>query len=120
MSSFSIGLSGISVNQTLMDLTGQNVTNASDPAYHRQDAILAELTNGTQIGTGVEISQVRRLISNALETAINNNTSTLGDATRQLQTLQHVQTYLAPGSTAGSLQSLLETFFNDAQQLSLK
>src|SRR5438270_916610 len=116
MSFFSIGLSGMTVNQTMMDLTAQNLTNANDPAYHRQDAVLAELTDGTPIGRGVDISQVRRLLNDALETAINNNTSSLDDATRQLQTLQQVQSYLVPGSGTGSLQSLLETFFNDAQR----
>ncbi len=120
MSSLSIGLSGISVNQTMMDLIGQNLTNASDPAYHRQDATLAARVFGTASGDGVQVSQVRRLISDALETAIRANTATLGDTNRQLQTLQQLQSYLAPGNSTGSLQNLLETFFNQAQQLTLQ
>src|ERR1043166_1837134 len=117
MSFYTIGLSGIGVNQTVMDLIGQNLTNANDPAYHRQDAILAPLTFGASVGVGVKIAQVRRLISNALEAAINNNSSALNDATQQLQTLQQVQTTLAPSDAASSLTGLLESFFNQAQQL---
>jgi flagellar hook-associated protein 1 len=119
MSSFTIGLSGLSVNQTLMDLTGQNVANASDPTYHAQDAILAPVTDGTPVGAGVSIEQVRRLISSALEAALNNNASAQSDTTAQLRTLQQVQSYLASSGTTGTLQSQLETFFNDAQHLSL-
>src|SRR5262249_17040452 len=101
--------------------TGQNLTNASNATYHRQDATLKALVYGASAGVGVDISQVRRLINDALETALNGNTDGLSDTTQQLQTLRQLQTYLDPtGDGTDSLGSLLESFFNQAQQLSLQ
>ena len=53
MMGFSIGLSGLSVNQRLIDLTGQNITNAGTPGYHRQVGNLVPIAYGQQVGGGV-------------------------------------------------------------------
>lgn len=114
----SIGLSGLTVNQSLLDLVGQNVTNANNPAYHRQDAILAARVHGAPPGDGVEITQVRRLISDVLEAALNRSTFQASDTTQQLESLHQLQATLDPGD--GSLHDALETFFNEAEKLTVK
>lgn len=114
----SIGLSGLTVNQRLLDLAGQNVTNANNPAYHRQDATLAARVHGAPPGDGVEITQVRRLISDVLEAALNRSTFQASDTTQQLESLHQLQATLDTGD--GSLHDALETFFNEAEKLTVK
>src|SRR5579864_3182630 len=116
MSSLSIGLSAMSVDQQVLDLIGQNVANANTPGYHRQVAELAALSDGQNIGTGVDITQFRRIISTALETQINQNSFENGNVSAQLDNLNQVQSFLDTGS--GSLSDLLSRFFNQMQQLS--
>jgi flagellar hook-associated protein FlgK len=116
MSSLSIGLSALDVNQRLLDITGQNVANASTAGYHRQVAELAERTSGLSIGSGVELTQVNRLIDNVLEQALNRSGSTSGNLTSQLRTMQQVENLLSPDS--GSLNDLLQSFFDAADHLS--
>jgi flagellar hook-associated protein 1 len=116
MSSLSIGASALNVDQQVLTLLGQNIANAGTPGYHRQVADLAALTNGTPIGGGVEITQVRRLVNNALESEINQNSFQTSSLSTQLDSLNQVQSFLATG--AGSLQDLLNKFFTDLQQLS--
>jgi flagellar hook-associated protein FlgK len=114
MDSFSIGVSALAVSQQLLNLTGQNVANASTPGYHRQVASLAPLQTD-QTGEGVTVTGIRREVSAPLETALLNNTFESQNTTTQLDNLRQVQAYLAPGS--GGIDSLLSNFFNQVQQL---
>ena len=48
----------LQVDQRLLDLTGQNIANASTPGYHNQVANLAEIvTTGSAVGAGVSIDR---------------------------------------------------------------
>ena len=115
MSWLSIGASGMSVNQQELALTGQNLTNASNPAYHRQDAILETNPNLTPDQGGVSIAQIQRAVDTSLETEINRNASASSNTTRQLQTLNQVQDTVNP--TDGSLAQALSAFYTAAQEL---
>ncbi len=116
MSALSIGVSALQVSQKLLQLTGQNVANADTPGYHVQVASLAGIESGDNIGAGVTITGIARQISGPIETALLNNTYESQDTTAQLNNLQQVQAYLAPGS--GGIDTQLSSFFNDVQQLS--
>ncbi len=116
MSALSIGLSALDVNQRLLDLTGQNVANASTAGFHRQVAELAERTDGTNVGSGVDLTRVNRLIDSVLEQALNRSSSATGNVNSQLQTMQQVENLLSP--TSGSLNDLLQSFFDAADRLS--
>src|SRR5688572_6202977 len=105
MATDSIGLSGLLTSQRLLDLAGQNITNANTPGYHRRVASLAAITTGSEVGLGVEITQVRRLIDQTLETAVLRSTYSLQDMTTQLNTLRQVEGNLDIGD--GSVNDLL-------------
>ena len=115
MSGLWIGLSGLTVNQRLIDLTGQNITNAGTPGYHRQVADLAALAYGQLVGAGVAIQGVTRYTDSLVDGAVNQNNTELQNLTSQLTTMNQVQSYLASGS--GSLDTLLTQFFNQVSQL---
>jgi flagellar hook-associated protein 1 FlgK len=114
-SSQSIGLSGLLTSQRLLDLIGHNIANAGTTGYHRQVATLAPRTYGQEIGLGVEIMQIRRVIDATLEAAITRNTFALHDAAAQLGLLRQIEMQLNPAE--GSAHELLEQFFNQTQQL---
>lgn len=115
MTNFSTGLSALTTSQRLMDLVGQNLANVNTPGYRRQSAILASLYVGNRAGSGVEIQRVRHTRDGILEAAITRSTSESGNLTSQLGTLRQIETLLAPGE--GSLNGLLEKFFNQLEQL---
>src|SRR6476660_9347170 len=116
MLSLSIGLSGLLVHQKLIELTGQNITNADTPGYHRQIGDLAARVVGNSEGTGVEFKGISRAINNLLEAAIVRNTSDASSTTANLDGVNQIQAYLDPGD--GSLYDSLAKFFNAAEQLS--
>lgn len=111
----SIGLSSLLVSQRLLDLVGQNISNASTPGYHRQVANLAMLSGGLEVGLGVEITHVRRALDLSLEQAITRNTFGQHDVTAQLETMRQLETFLQLGD--GSIGALWEDFLNEAAAL---
>ncbi len=116
MSSLSIGLTGLQVDQALLDLTGQNIANASTPGYHNQVANLAEITTtGSAIGAGVSIESITREINQALQQAVVSNTADSSTTSAQLDGLSQVQSFLATGT--GTLHDSLVNFLSDLQSL---
>src|SRR5262249_23682493 len=65
---------------------------------------------------GVQIRDVRRMGNSLLDSAVDRNASESGSVSAQLDTLRQVEALLAPGE--GSVNDLLEGFFNQLQQLS--
>ncbi len=99
-----------------MDLTGQNIANANTPGYHLQVAELAPQSDGQSVGTGVDVTTIKRVISEVLDQAVNNNASATQNVTAQLSAMQQAQTLVSPSS--GSLDDLLQGFFDQATLLS--
>lgn len=117
MSSLNIGLSALRITQRQLEIVGQNIANANTPGFHRKEAILESVPGGpADAGLGVAIKEVRRLNNDLLENAIVRNSSEASDVSTHLSYLNQVETLLAPGE--GSLQDLVEKFFNEAQRLS--
>jgi flagellar hook-associated protein FlgK len=119
MSLFTVGTTALDAAQTALNLIGNNLANANTPGYHEQVMDLTEALptqiGRLELGSGVQIADTRRQIDSPLETAITNQTFALGDTTAQLNTLQQVQTDLNPSS--GSINTGIEQFFNDVNQL---
>src|SRR5579884_552108 len=119
MADFSTGLSALTTAQLAMDIIGQNIANAGTPGYHRQVVDLTEaqpeLLNGFAIGSGVQLQQIRQLRDALLENAITGNTSDTSGTSAQLNALQQIQTLITPSD--GSLDALLQNFFNQLTQL---
>ncbi|MFO0863135.1 MAG: flagellar hook-associated protein FlgK [Gemmataceae bacterium] len=116
MSSLHIGLSALRVTQRQLEIVGQNIANANTPGFHRKEAILESVPGGSvDAGLGVAIKEIRRLNNDLLENAIVGNASQSSDVAAHLSYLNQVETLLAPGE--GSLQDLVEKFFNEAQKL---
>lgn len=116
MSALSIGLSGLLIHQRLITLTGQNISNADTPGYHRQIGELATRIAGTSLGTGVELKGINRVVDRVLEEAILRNSSSAAEQSAKLDRLAQIQAILAPGD--GTLHDALVGLFNAAEKLS--
>ncbi len=112
---------GLAAQQSAIDVTGQNVANASTVGYSRQEITFAP-TPGQDIGnvilgTGVTLSAVQRAHDQFIfsqitdEQSASSNTSVRKDVFGQLETLFNQ-------STGQGLSSTLNSFFSSAQDLS--
>lgn len=111
---FDIGKSALFAYQKAMGITGHNIANVSTPGYSRQEAILAERSpeNGRpgQIGTGVEVTQIRRQVDQFTEQALLNSREQLGQFDASRSALLQLQDALSPSSELGLSTSLNEFF----------
>jgi flagellar hook-associated protein 1 FlgK len=119
MLSLDIGLSALRASQIKTDIIGQNLTNASDPNYHKQvaeqvSAIPVPVGN-LSLGTGVDVDQIARLRDQIIETAVTGNKSDVAGTQTRLDLLNQLQATLGTGT--GSLGGDIEDFFNQLQQL---
>ncbi|MBI5756900.1 MAG: flagellar hook-associated protein FlgK [Planctomycetales bacterium] len=120
MMQLSIGVSALQASQRALEITGQNVSNASTPGYHRQTAQLMSAQpmqlGGFSIGRGVELSDVRRAVSDQVELALTRQVSDNGSVDARLQGLTRLESRLSSGD--GSTGGQLESLFNQLEQLS--
>jgi flagellar hook-associated protein 1 FlgK len=116
-------LRGLLAQQEAMDTTGHNVANANTPGYSRQEAVLAPtqpfvvpansvLTGaGAQLGTGVDVTTIRRIRDAFLDIQYRAQSTSLGDATARSNSLDQVELAFAePGSDG--LASQLSKFWD--------
>jgi flagellar hook-associated protein 1 FlgK len=116
--SFSTALSGLKTHQTALDVTSNNISNASNPDYVREKAVFTTLpavnTTPGDIGTGTQISQIYRLTDTFLFNRYTNTSATFSNLDTQDKYLKEISTYF-PDVTDNGLYKDLEDFFNSWQ-----
>ncbi len=122
-----IANTALSAAQVLMDVAGQNIANDATPGYSRQVADPATTTpyaqpdmGGTytpQLGTGVDISNVRRVRASYLDGLFRTTQSDVGLYNTRQGYLTAAQSVLnEPGQNG--LSAAMNRFFSDFQTLS--
>jgi len=120
ISGLDTGLSALQVNQSALNIVGNDIANAQTPGYHNETPQLAESLAtdhlGLYFGSGVTITDITRAQNASLDVAVNGQATQAGATSSQLDSLQQIQGLLAPtgGSTIGDL---LNTFFSNVEQL---
>ena len=113
----SIGKSGLLAAQVGLSTTGNNITNASVAGYNRQVAIQSDTATQDQgfgyVGTGTEVTAVRRFYDNFLAVQLRNSQSTQASLDAYTKQISQVDNLLAD-PTAG-LSPALQDFFNGVQ-----
>lgn len=110
---FGISVSALQAFKNALDVTGNNIANASTPGYDKESAILSEAlpqANGTAtVGSGVVISGVARAFSQAATNQLNSSQSALG----KLNSLQAYSTQIDNlfGTTAGGVSTALQSYY---------
>jgi flagellar hook-associated protein 1 len=111
---FGIDLSALQAFQQAIEVTSNNVANASTPGYDEQsielETALPQNSGGMAIGSGVNVAGVQRAYSQAAATQLNTSQSTLG----QLTALQNYTSQIDNlfGTTAGGLTTALQTYYS--------
>ena len=113
---------GLSVYQGALDVTANNVANASNPNYSRQRVVLEtevpQSIAGITWGSGVKITDIQRVHDNLLEKQIINYNQSYSGQNTKAQILSQIEQIFAEPSDTG-LSNLLDEFFNSWQELSV-
>jgi flagellar hook-associated protein 1 FlgK len=108
-----IGLSGLSVSQTALAITGHNISNVKTPGFTRQEAVQAttpaQFSGGGYIGTGSTLVDVRRIYNEFLTTQVRSSTALNKDAESYLSQINQLDSLLA-SSTTGITPGLQRLF----------
>ena len=119
MSLLSIGKSGLFAAQAALSTTGHNITNANVAGYSRQVVIQSTSTamkaSGGFIGTGTQISQIKRYSDEFLNAQVRTATAQNSGLEAYQAQINQIDNLLAD-STSG-LSPALQDFFSAVQNL---
>lgn len=118
---------GMSAHKTALDVTAHNIANASTQGYSRQQAIFGATTpynsasgnmavGAGQIGTGVQIDEVRRVRDSFLDYQIRPQLSKLGYWDESYGSLTNVEALMMEPTETG-LSNVFESFWGAWQEL---
>ncbi|MDX1459057.1 MAG: flagellar basal body protein, partial [Marinobacter sp.] len=115
-----IGLTGVLGHQTALNTTGNNITNANTAGYSRQEVIFetqpGQRTGAGTIGTGVNISDVRRVANEFLVEQVRSDSSLFAEQEALNSELSRLDNLLG-GETTG-LNQVLNNLFASLQSAS--
>lgn len=124
---FSIGVKALSAAQRALEVVSHNIANANTEGYSRQEAVMSttdpqyvpslnrSISSG-QIGTGVDIKEVRRLHDKYIEKQLINELQNLGKWDISLNVLEQVEGIFSEPSENG-LQNMFDTYWNSWNDL---
>lgn len=124
---FTIGLRALSVSQQALEIISHNIANINTPGHSKQEAVikttdpqylptLNRSINSGQVGTGVEIEQVRRLRDQYADTQLRNELPNLGKLQYSIDILQQTGIIFSEPGTSG-LSSVMNDYWNSWKDL---
>lgn len=125
--SFNIARRGMSAHKAALDVTAHNIANASTPGYSRQQAVFRTSTpfnsasankaaGAGQIGTGVQIDEIRRVRDSFLDFQLRPQLSKLGFWDEKYMSLSTVEMIMMEPSETG-LSQVFERFWGSWHEL---
>ncbi len=110
---FDVGSSALNSLQRAISTTGNNIANANTDGYSRQEVEFASRTpnriGGVTLGTGVEISSIRRAYDQFLTQDVQARTSSSGYYSLYSTTAEQIDNLMADPAT--SISSAMDQFF---------
>lgn len=118
---------GLQASQVSLETTGHNIANVNTPGYSRQQAVhvastpyanptLASKLSPGQLGTGVEVNEIRRVRNEYLDTQARDSTSSLGYWQIQEDIFARVEAVFPEPGSAG-IGDTMTSFFEAWQDL---
>lgn len=115
-----IAKSALSAAQQGLTVTGHNVANINTPGYSRQEAVVTERApvggNPGQVGTGVQVTQIRRIVDNFINREITASHSALGQFNITQDQLFQIQNMFGDSNNQG-IGAQLTSFFSSLQDV---
>ncbi len=119
---FDIAQSGLATYQEALDVTSNNIANASNPDYSRQRAIITSSppTQSANIvwGNGVQMQDIQRVRDTLTDTQIRDNNQKYSDNSERDTITGNIQTLFSEPSDTG-LSNTISAFYNSWQQLAV-
>jgi flagellar hook-associated protein 1 FlgK len=117
---FQISSSALQAFQAAINVTSNNIANASTPGYDVETANLTEAvpqSNGTTtVGSGVEVAGIARAYSQAAASQLNNSQSTLAQLTALQSYAKQIDNEF--GTNLGGISTALQSFYSAAATVS--
>lgn len=117
---FDAGRRALFVNQRGLEVTSQNIANVNTPGYTRQEALLEATrpidSQPGQIGTGVQVSEIRRVVNTFIENQITSGESRFGRLETEAGLLNRIELSFTDATGTG-LNLALSDFFSAIQDL---
>jgi flagellar hook-associated protein 1 FlgK len=121
MQNYAIGVSGLNAAQTALDIVGNNIANAATDGYHRQRVELTPSASGqigdVEIGAGVDVAGVTRMMDGLLEREILRQGSAYGQVSQELSVLSSIETSLGEFADTGGMNATIDAFFGALRSL---
>ena len=122
-----IARSGLAAHQKSLQVTGHNISNANTPGYSRQEAVHTAgnpypapgASSGTaagQLGSGVEISEIRRIRNEYLDTQVRDSTSAQSYWESKTEIMEQIES-IFPEPDGRGIQEVMLNFISDWQDL---
>ncbi|AMP39456.1 MULTISPECIES: flagellar hook-associated protein FlgK [Ralstonia solanacearum species complex] len=114
-----IGATGLRVADINLQVTGNNIANASTPGYSRQEAVQTEntpmATGAGYLGQGVNVTTVKRIYDQFLTAQVQSGQASTSAADQLNSLVSGLDSYLSDSNSG--LGSALTGFFNAADSL---
>ena len=125
-----IGRRALQTQQRALDVVGHNIANANTPGYSRQVAIQETTapytypsrhmpTGAGQVGTGVQITAIRRVRDEFIDMQLRNETESMGRWQARRDALHQVELILLEPSDL-SLRGTMDLFWQSLQDLHMQ
>ncbi|MGD7409600.1 FlgK family flagellar hook-associated protein, partial [Ralstonia pseudosolanacearum] len=114
-----IGATGLRIADINLQVTGNNISNASTAGYSRQEAVQTEnipmATGAGYLGQGVNVTTVKRIYDQFLTAQVQSGQAASSAADQLNSLVSGLDTYLSDSNSG--LGSALTSFFNAADSL---
>jgi len=122
MSLLNIGMSGLSASQYALITTGNNIANADNAGYSRQQTVQGSRASNqfgnVYIGSGTTLADVRRVYNSYLDAQLQTTTSLNSDAAAYAGQISPLDALLSDSGTG--LNGALTKFFASVQNVNAK
>lgn len=119
--SFSIARLALAANSKALQVTSHNVANVNTPGFSRQEVVFSTTMpqdgRPGQVGTGVQIANIQRIVNAGVERQIIDSQSSLGQFEATGEALIRIEGTLA-SVEGGKLGNALNKFFNALRDMS--
>jgi flagellar hook-associated protein 1 FlgK len=114
---FDIGKTAVQAQRQALNVTGQNIANVNTDGYRKRSADLNEVSGSqsgltsitSQIGLGVNLSEVRRAYNVFLSSSTNSSQSRFESSQTFVESMERLENAILPGE--GDLSSQISQFF---------
>src|SRR5271157_2514553 len=118
---FNIGLSGLETSDQLLQVAGNNVTNAQTPDYTVEQAVVATVPSGITsaagtVGNGVQVADITRAYNSFVNAQVNAENSNVSYWNNYNTAITQVQDIFNEASSAG-ISPAITTFYGDWQNV---